>query len=287
MFERIVVPLDGSSLAEQALGPAVSVAREDGAHVHLATVERSASVELEPSIKALDDDYLGAVAATVRDAGVSDVSTRRLVGDRIPSTLEAFRSDVGADLTVMCTHGRGTVQRAWLGSVADELVRTSEAPVLLVRAASDAVPRAGELRSAQRFKRVLVALDGTHFSRQALESATRLGGRSAVYILAQVVHGSGLAAEERVQKDRALAEAKMELEVQSMASGGYTVESITDFAPSVPEGILDFAERENADVIVIATHGRSGVGRLILGSVADKVIRAADLPVLVVRPQGS
>jgi nucleotide-binding universal stress UspA family protein len=107
-----------------------------------------------------------------------------------------------------------------------------------------------------------------------------------VYVLARVVAGAGEAADGRSKKDRKLAEAKMSLEVQSFASGGYTVESITDFAPSVAQGILDFAKRREADIVVIATHARRGVERLILGSVADKVIRGADLPVLVVRPRG-
>lgn len=286
MFERIVVPLDGTPLAEQALGPAVSVAREEGAHLHLATVERSASVALEPSIGTLDDDYLERVAARVRDAGVPHVSTRKLVGDKISEALEAHRKDVGAGLTVMCTHGRGAVQRAWLGSVADEMVRSSDAPVLLVRAAPEGEPRGDDLGGAARFKRVLVALDGTHFSRQALESAARLGGSSGTtYVLAKVVAGSGETADERVRKDRALAEAKMKLEVQSFAAGGYAAEAVADFAPSVAQGILDLAESHDADLIAIATHGRSGVGRMILGGVTDKVVRGADLPVLVVRPR--
>ncbi|MEX2048133.1 MAG: universal stress protein [Gemmatimonadota bacterium] len=286
MFEHIVVPLDGARLAEQALGPAVSVAREEDAHIHLVTVESPTIVDLEPSLGVFDEDYLESVAASVREVGVSRVSTKRLEGGGIAHALEAYRTSVGAGLTVMCTHGRGVVQRAWLGSVADALVRTSEAPVLLVRATDGAVSPMNDLRAAKRFERVLVALDGSHFSREALESAARLGGKSAVYILARVVAGAGEAADERSKKDRTLAEAKMSLEVQSFASGGYTVESITDFAPSVAQGILDFAKRREADIVVIATHARRGVERLILGSVADKVIRGADLPVLVVRPRG-
>ena len=286
MFEHILVPLDGTPLAEQALGPAVSLAREEGAHLHLATVERSANAELEPSIEILDEDYLAHVAARVRDAGVSHVSTERLAGDRVVDALEAHRREVGAGLTVMCTHGRGAVERAWLGSVADGLVRTSEAPVLLVRAAAAGRSRGEDLRAAARFKRVLVALDGSHFSRQSLGPASRLGPMpGTVYVFARIIPGSGEDTDERQQKNRTLAEAKLDLEVQSFASGGYTVESVTEFAPSVAQGILDLAERHGADVIAIATHGRSGVSRVILGSVADKVIRGADRPVLVVRPR--
>jgi len=286
MFERIVVPLDGTQVSEQALGPAVSVAREDGAHVHLVTVEEAAAAQHEPLVGVLDSDYLEGIAARVRDAGVSSVSRTCIVGHKVPDALEAYRKEVGADLIVMCTHGRGGRQRVLLGSVADELVRSSEAPVLLVRAASNGGAHGDDLHAAARFKRVLVALDGTHFSRQALEAASRLGGKTdTVYILAHVMTGSAGLGDEPWPKEQALAEAKMDLEVQSFAALGHSVESALSSSPSASQGLLDVAARRNAEVVVIATHGRSGIGRLVLGSVADEVIRHADLPILVVRPR--
>lgn len=287
MFERIVVPLDGTPVAEQALGPAVSVAREEAAHVHLVTVERPAAVELEPSIGVLDDDYLEEMAEGVSDAGVPSVSTQRLTGDKTPAVLEAYRKEVGADLIVMCTHGRRGMERVWLGSVADDLVRRSEVPILLVRAGTGERSGGANLRAATRFKRILVALDGTHFSRQALEQAARLGGKvGTTYVLAHVVAGSGGTAAEPQQKAQAMAEAKMKLEVQAFTEGGYAAEFAMTSSASVAQGIIDLAARHEAEVIVIATHARSGVGRMVLGSVADEVIRSADLPVLVVRPPG-
>ena len=66
---------------------------------------------------------------------------------------------------------------------------------------------------------------------------------------------------------------------------GYAAEAVTEYAPRVAQGLLDLARSQNADLIAIATHGRSGVGRMILGGVTDKVVRGADLPVLVVRPR--
>lgn len=292
MFEHIVVPLDGTPLAEQALGPAVSLAREKGAHLHLATVLRPTSAEflarsIETSPGGAQDDYLEEVAARTRDAGVSGVSTARLTSDNVVDALEAHRQEVGAGLTVMCTHGRGAVKRAWLGSVADGLVRTSEAPLLLVRAASEDEAPGGELGADARFKRIVVALDGSHFSRQVLGPAGELGGKSnAQYVFARVIESPrDGSTDERLQKARALAESKLDLEVQSFAPDGYEVEPVVEFAPSVAQGILDLADSRDADVIAIATHGRSGVGRLLLGSVADKVVRGADRPVLVVRPR--
>jgi nucleotide-binding universal stress UspA family protein len=286
MFEHIVVPLDGTRMAEQALSPAVSLAREKGAHLHLATVQRSENSDLEPLIDILDNDYLERIAARVRDGGVVDISTQLLRGDKVADALESHRKNVGAGLTVMCTHGRGGIERAWLGSVADGMVRTSEAPVLLVRAAPADESNDDDLRGAVRYRRVLVALDGSDFSRQSLGPAAQLGGKSStVYVLVHVVAKSAEAVSERLHEDSALARATLDLQAKDFSSGGYAVESVSESAPSVVQGILDLAERHDADLIAIATHGRSGVGRLILGSVADKVIRGTGLPVLVVRPR--
>jgi nucleotide-binding universal stress UspA family protein len=302
MFEHIMVPLDGTELAEQALIPAVSLGRERDSHLHLATVVRPPRTESSELTAGLsdspaEDDYMEAVAARVRDAGASNVSTARLSSDNIVDALEAHRKELGADLTVICTHGHGSIKRAWLGSVADGLVRTSDAPVLLVRAAPAGEARGSEIRTDMSFDRVLVALDGSHFSRQAFGPATRLAGSSDTeFILARIIEASGVGArsamtgqavtDERLQQARTLAEAKLNLEVQSFAPDGHSVEAVVELAPSVAQGILDLAQSRGADVIVIATHGRSGIQRLVLGSVADKVIRGADLPVLVVRPQG-
>lgn len=299
MFEHIVVPLDGTPLAEQALAPALSLGRERDAHLHLATVVRTPRPEFSELTPGFSDspaegDYLESVAARVRDAGVSNVSTARLSSDNIVDALEAHRKELGAGLTVICTHGRGNIKRAWLGSVADGLVRTSDAPVLLVRAAPEGEARASEIRTDVSFDRVLIALDGSHFSRQAFDPARQLARGSATeFVLARIIESSGSPSaskgaevtDERLQKARTLAAAKLDLEVQSFAADGDKVEAVVEFAPSVAQGILDLAESRDADVIVIATHGRSGIQRLMLGSVADKVVRGADLPVLVVRPR--
>jgi nucleotide-binding universal stress UspA family protein len=295
MFEQIVVPLDGTPLAEQALSPAVSLARRGNASLHLATVLRPPRVEYSELAAGVSDASAGdpdleAVAARVREAGVSNVSTARLSGDDIAEALESHRKEVGAGLTVMCTHGRGAVQRAWLGSVADGLVRVSDAPVLLVRAAPPDDGQSREIRADMSFARVLVALDGSHFSRQAFGPAKQLAsGSDTLFLLARVVESSldteSKVPDERLDKARTLAEAKLKLEAQSFAPDGRGVEAVVEIAPSVAQGILDLAQRRSADAIVIATHGRRGVQRLVLGSVADKVVRGADIPVLVVRPQ--
>jgi nucleotide-binding universal stress UspA family protein len=300
MFDRILVPLDGTPIAEQVLGLAGSLARAGNSRLHLARVVRPPRGELVDQGRSLTDDeqegdYLESVATRVRAAGVPEVSTAQLVGDNVGEALEAHRREVGAGLTVLCTHGHGPLKRAWLGSVADALVRTSEAPVLLVRAGAASQDNSGDVRTAWPFRRVVIALDGTHFSRQSFGPATQLaGGPDTVFVLARILERSGgkgsrfapsADPDEPLARAKAVAEAKLGFEVQSFSSYGFGVESVVEFAPSVAEGILELARRRAADLIVVATHGRSGIPRMVLGSVADKVIRAADLPVLVVRPR--
>lgn len=301
MFERIMVPLDCTPVSEQALDPAVSLAKASGAPLHLTTALMPTLMGLpeitdKESIGEAQAEYLEKVATKVRDAGVSEVSTKLLRSDDIVEGLEEHRKELGADLTVMCTHGRGPVERAWLGSVADRLVRASDAPVLLVRASGDGETPTDAIHGDASFGRIFVPLDGSHLSRQALDIATKLGGKEATYLLARIIenpHALGSLwfpaaadlTDEQMQKARTLAEAQLDLEVKSFEPKGYKVEAFAEFAAPIAQGIHDLAASHDADVIVIATHGRRGIGRLMLGSVADKVVRAADRPVLVVRPK--
>ncbi len=301
MFERIMVPLDCTPLSEQALDPAVSLAKASGAPLHLVTALMPTLMGLpeitdKETIGEAQAEYLEKVATKVREAGVSEVTTKLVRSDSVVEGLEEYRKEVGADLIVMCTHGRGPVERAWLGSVADRLVRASEAPVLLVRAGANGHAAGDVVAGDFSFDRILVPLDGSHLSRQALDTATKLGGKDATYLLTRVIESPHVLAswwfpadvemtEDQLHKARDLAEAQLKLEVKSFEPHGYKVEAFAEFAAPIATGIHDLAEGHDADVIVIATHGRKGIGRLMLGSVADKVVRGADRPVLVVRPK--
>lgn len=300
MFEHILVPLDGTPVAEQALVPAVSIARANGANLHLVTVLMPPLMGLpelpyEASLGALEADYLEATAARVQAAGVSSVATKLLRVDNTAQALEQYRVEVGAGLTVMSSHGRGAVERAWLGSVADRFVRTTEAPVLLVRASpGDAEP---DLSADVHFHRVLVPLDGSEFSEAALQPAAALSeGADATYVLLRVIEppyapGAGLMPagfefpEAQVEALRGEAEAELEATARRFAALGHAVETVAEFSAPISLGILRLAESQEVDAIAIATHGRGGISRALLGSVADKVIRGAGCPVLIVRPR--
>ncbi|HSH76180.1 MAG TPA: universal stress protein [Longimicrobiales bacterium] len=296
MFKAILVPLDGSASAEEALRPAATIARKAGAPIHLvnAAVLRAGG-DFDIEVGELDPRYLEEVAERLRRSGVATVSCEVVSSGDVASALEEHRIEVGADLTVMATHGRGGVARTWLGSIADRFVRTTETPVLLLRAgASESTDE--DLATDVLFNRVLVPLDGSSLSAAALAPATELGGGGdSVYILLRIIdppHALGspwlpnavATTEAQLRKAREEAEAELRSVTESFGAQGYNVEPVAEFATPVAQGILEIAESHHADVIAIATHGRGGLSRAVLGSVTDKVVRGADHPVLVVRP---
>jgi nucleotide-binding universal stress UspA family protein len=142
-FRSILLPLDGSPFAEQAIPWAAAIARKARARLRLALVHQSPSpppldkssarlyTKVELAVRKAERQYLREVAGRIRNGGAIQLATASLSGSTAPALAEYVR-EVGVDLVVMTTHGRSGLQRAWLGSVADHLVRTLEIPMLLI-----------------------------------------------------------------------------------------------------------------------------------------------------------
>lgn len=304
MIRTVIVPLDGSRFAEQALPPGAAIARASGTelrlvHVHQSVVfegvpyaERSQQWDLDARRQELE--YLDGVARRVADATGVEARYELLEGDPASAVLEHAQA-TGAELIVIATHGRGGVQRAWLGSVADELVRESNQPILLVRPTGDEDEPA-TLEPLPRIGRILIPLDGSTLAEHVLEPATRLGSVfGASYTLLRVVPrayvpGAPYVAraidEDVVLREEREREARDYLaSVQGrLVESGLEVE-IRVAAGTPAQSILEQADASEADAIAIATHGRGGAVRAFLGSVADKVVRGSTKPVLVYRPK--
>ena len=243
--------------------------------------------------------YLNAVARRLK--GLAAPGATRLVAEgEVRDVIRAQAECIHADLVVMTTHGRGPLGRFWLGSVADELVRTLPMPVLLVR------PREGvpDLEREADVKRILIPLDGSALAEQVLEPAAELGALTdAEFTLVRVVRpvvigayalGAGGLGQLAVGMEQLEAEHKRRCEqaenyleeiAARLRARKLTVRThvATEEQPAV--GILQEAQKADADLIALATHGRRGLSRLFLGSVADKVVRGGRLPVLLLRPK--
>ncbi len=310
MYRNILVPLDGSPFSEQALPLAISLARRaDGAlrlvyvHAPLGSVYAEAAVtfdiSLERELKHREKVYLDDLADRIRALGNVPVQTVIAEGSVTP-TIRAAVAGTEADLIVMTTHGRGPMGRFWLGSVADELVRESPVPLLLVRPKEEAL----DLDKEVAIRRVLLPLDGSALAEAMIEPAIALGGTTdAEYTLLRVIrpvlppprgaegatlnariHAMMTRIEEMQYAIRRDAQAYLDAVAQRLRERSLRIETRIAIEAQPAVAILQEAIPPVIDAIALETHGRHGLPRLFLGSVADKVIRGASVPVLVQRP---
>jgi nucleotide-binding universal stress UspA family protein len=293
MATRILVPLDGTRSGEQALPVAVNLARGSGATLHLVRIhvrpERAPlSLEGMPVIdKEADDRCRAAESAYLARIGErlarrSELSARIEVLDGpVDEVLAAYASSHAIDLIVMATHGRRGIARACLGSVADAVLRASRLPVL----AEGARPR------------ILIALDGSTLSESVVEPALALGRPlDATYALLRVVNPvavwgdmSAALAPEMAQAAAARREAEARDYLSAigwwMQERGLDVETSVVASEHPAEAILQESARMGAAFIAMATHGRHGISRLVMGSVAAGVLPRARVPLLLYRPR--
>lgn len=305
MYRNLLVPLDGSPFGEYALSFAWRIAQQSGAALHLAHVHALTDPIYVEGMPVIDADWhtLGreherAYLEHVRDRLLSTAQRPIVCANpdndgSIAGTLAQYVVAHQIDLVVMTTHGHGGLTRAWLGSVADALVRSSPAPLLLLRPSENA----HEIAERSLFQRVLIPLDGSALSEQILGPALELGGLAqAEYTLLRVAEPFVLTSyaplaqinrldEQLTQEGLAEARAYVRRVAERLFVEGRTVHARALLAEQPAAAILDEAHRQETDLIALTTHGRGGLARLLLGSVADKVLRGAALPMLIARPQ--
>jgi nucleotide-binding universal stress UspA family protein len=304
MYRSLLVPLDGSAFGEQALPAALSIARRAGAalrvvHVHV-PYTLTYGDSLAPFADAVEErtlrsehGYLDELTQKLASATSLPVTFALIEGTAVAEKLEADAAANQIELIVMTTHGRGPMSRLWLGSVADELVRRSSTPILMIRPGNQSL----DLSQETAFQHILVPLDGSDCAEQALEQAIALGSlMQSQYTLVRVVgvlvplrpdplsYAAVGAIQPSLEERRAQAEAYLQQKAGALRQRGLTVETqtIIDHQPAL--AILNAAQVLNADLIAMTTHGYRGLTRLLLGSVADKVLRGASTPVLLQRP---
>jgi len=309
MYRNVVVPLDGSSFAEHALPLARAIARRCGARLHLVAVVPPlaeaytegvffGTADLEAEVVAKQKGYLERARAQL---GADLNATTCVLEGEVAGSLCAHAEAIGADLMVMSTHGRGPLARFWLGSIADEVVRHTRLPILLVRPGEGPV----DLNSEPLPLRVLVPLDGTELAERILEPAMSLAEMVAgvEFVLLRVIKPV-LPIDTMPEGGRADLEAQHILkEVQVVQEGlfraaesylnevalrlhpqGLKVEIRVAVDDKPEEAILHEADQMGVNLIAMETHGRGGLSRLVMGSVADKVVRGSHVPVMVERP---
>jgi nucleotide-binding universal stress UspA family protein len=307
MYHRIVVPLDGTAFSEFALPYAIQLAERSGANLELCHVhvhqDRNpdfaaltpyqfqhcvdAEYDFDATATARETEALEEVAARVRAQTSVVVTTRTLTG-RVDGAIRQEAETAVADLVVMATHARGGFARVRLGSVADRLVQSLKIPILLIQPGDVTSPPA-----FNGFQRVLIPLDGSPFSEQVLERSIPLlkaaGGKPVLLHVVAPMLGparrTGLPPDVRTIQRREDAIAYLEQQAQRLVAEGLEPEILAVVDRSAATAILAAATEQNMDVLVMATHGRGGVSRLLVGSVADQVLRNCQKPIMLFRPQ--
>jgi nucleotide-binding universal stress UspA family protein len=285
LLDRILLPLDGSELAEATLGQVCRLLRLKDAQIVLVQavpVPAQAGVDVGPLLVDLKEEaqrYITAIERHLRKEGTS-VRGIVKVGSEAATILETA-SDQDATLIVMATHGRTGLSRFVFGSVAEKVLRAADTPLLLIRSYAAAAPGAPRTAPGEMpFKRILLPVDGSEASLSILPHVIDLAKRvgSSVLVLGVV--------EPTREGKEGEGDPLIRIASKRLSDAGIPVDPVVRLGDPASE-ILDAAKRHEADLIAMSTHGRSGPSRWVLGSVTEKVLRAAPVPMLVVREKKS
>lgn len=299
MIEQVILPLDGSPLAEGALPFAARLARSLGVGLSLVRIpdpivaptpgmEALTPLALcSPEARAAAEDYLAKVAAQAVLAGVD---LRCLTPDPpvVAGINEVIRG-TGPSVLVMSSHGYSGLKRLVLGSVTDEMVRHADSDVVVVPAGNHVKAQVAT---------IAVPLDGSPLAEAALPRAAQIArGLGAGIHLLQVPQvplqpaghaapGAGLDwVPELLAEATREAQAYLEAQAGKLRAQGITVSAQQEALgiEGVAGAILEAVHQRPAELLLLTSHGRGGLRRLVLGSVTDALLRKADLPVWVVR----
>jgi nucleotide-binding universal stress UspA family protein len=292
VYRNILVPVDGSKLSERALVLAVPLADQHHAKLTLVTVNEpiedltlggGAPVRdsaLDEAWRGERSAYLKKLLKRVSRRAEASVEAVTLEGRVVPALAE-YAAVQDVDLIVMCTHGRGGFQRLWLGSVAGGLSRVTAVPLLLARGGRAPGSR---MLHEPLFRRILIPVDGSSRSESALHAAAALvGDAKSVITLGHVVHPMGLAVAVHLapEREREVVAQYLEPLAATVRTEHLAVDTDTRVSTNVAKAILDMADDNEADLIAMTSQGMSGIERLVVGSVADKLIRTARVPVMI------
>ena len=295
MFDHILVPLDGSRLAETVLPHLVALQSAFGSHVTLLRV-----VELEPgehtrSVDPMDwrisraqaKAYLDEQARRLAEVGL-EVETRLLEGQAADRIVEHAHGS-GVDLILVSSHGRSGLSRWNISSVVQKIILQAHTSIMIVRAYQPAV----EDLLGQRYSRVLVPLDCSQRAEVALPPCIALArAHGACVVLAHIVHRPEMTCPEPLSgEDQALVErlternrrAAIEYLEQLRERLGIEAEIVVEVSDSPSATLHDLVEAQGIDLVVISAHGRSARARWPYGGLTVGLISYGSTPLLIVQ----
>ena len=302
MYRVIMVPTDGSGFDREAIRVALRIGERTGAKVRLVRVLAAGSLMgvtapaddtlIAPDVvhgqrdRALGELY--ALAAECRATSSAEISVDLHSGP-VSDVLQGYARRNDVDLIVISTHARSGISRLSLGSVTDSLIRHTTIPVLVVKPESSYLnPQVGAA-----FRHIVVPLDGSTLAEQILPPVLALAKleEAEITLLNVLISTQSYPQKEMIapnlpwwDKDISLARAYLFRVAGRIRREGVPVTTDVVIAENVASAIAEFASREKADLIAIATHGRGGLARMFRGSVADALIHSARASMLVFKP---
>lgn len=299
MYRVIMVPTDGSGFDREAIRVALRIADRTAARVRLVRVLATGTfsgVAAEGTPLPLDvsrserDSVLSelySLAAECRATSKADVCVDLHAGP-VSDVLQGYARRNDVDLIVMSTHGRSGISRLSLGSVTDSLIRHTTIPVLVVKPPTSYL----NPQVVEGFRRIIVPLDGSVLAEQILPRVLTLAKlEDAEITLLNVLVPQSYSQKEIADpvlpwwdKDVATAQTYLLRIAGGLRGEGVAVTTDIVIAENVANAIRDFASREKADLIAIATHGRGGLARMLRGSVADAIMHSGRMSMLVLKP---
>jgi nucleotide-binding universal stress UspA family protein len=304
MYDDILLPTDGSAHATAAAEHALALARAFDATVHVlgvADIDRAAGVFNaggvdEAFVEQVEQEAQQAVDRTA-SLGAADDRLETAVVDGDPGeAIVDYVEEAGLDAVVMGTHGRRGIRRFVAGSVTEHVIRAAPVPVFTVRRPDDAGEgdeSTGATGDLPRYERVLVPTDGSDTAERAVDHALAIAEAfdGELHALTVVDVGAVASSSDIVPSDTVIESLtdRGEAAVADVAERADErgVEAVTEVRQEFPgSGILGYTREHEVDIVVMGTHGRTGLGRVLLGSTAERVIRRAEVPVCAVPAEG-
>lgn len=267
MPQTVIVPLDGSDFAERALAPAAELARRSGARVVVLTA-RYGGVVVEPRL------YLEEAA---RAAGIDDPEPLVIEGRLAASSIVDVVAASADPVVCMATHARRAAGKAVFGSVAEEALRRIAAPIVLVG------PSVPETRP--KFAEFVVGVDGSSLAEAMLPVAAAWARELGLSLTVVTVAESASPDQPHGHGEDGEAAAMLERVAQRVPGWADAVREVLH-GTTAADAIVDFVTGRPGALLGLTTHGRSGVARVIAGSVTMEVVRRAPCVVVTLRPPG-
>jgi len=298
MYTNILVPLDGSRLSEGILPYVRSIARASNAAVELLQIiepevvsnttdpQHGAYVDLvEANLKQTSTEYLEEVARSFPNS--FNVTCSAEIGN--PAEVIVDRGSAHEDtLIAMSTHGRSGVQRWLLGSVADKVLHAATNPLFVLRSTDES-----KTTDEATLKTILVPLDGSLLAELVLPHVAAMAKKMKLEVELLRVYSvalpsyidEGFTVDLQPLRENMKEEVKSYLDKKARQLISYGVDKVSTLVleGDAPGEIIDMAREFSDNLVAICTHGRSGIGRWILGSVTDRIVRHCGDPVLIIR----